>query len=98
MTKLFDESGNINIALEKEEKSVSVKLDCYKVKRYHIGVEPYESGNNISVYMSPSRGGDNEPFTGIKLKNMDELVELSERLQQIIFDYEVSINYDKEPF
>ena len=98
MTKLFSESGDINIVLKKGEKSVSVKLDVYKAKRYHIIVEPYELGNNISVYMSPRYGGDDEPFTGIKLKNMDELIELSERLQQIILDYEVTINHDEEPF
>jgi hypothetical protein len=102
MTKLFSESGDINVVLKKEE-SVSVKLDVYKVKQYFIIIEPRESGNDFSAYMSPRYGGNDEHHNGIRLKSSDELRELYELLGSILLDHDYEMeqklmNIGKEPF
>lgn len=101
MTKLFSESGDINIVLKKEEESVSVKLDVHKVKRYFVIVEPRESGNNFSVYINPRWSNQHH---GIRFKSSDELRELYELLGSILLNHDHEMEQkllkptEKEPF
>ena len=99
MTKLFSESGDINIVLKKEEKSVS-KLDAYTVKQHFVLVEPRESGNDFSVHIHPRWSNQHH---GIKINEVEELRELYELFGSILLnhDHEMEqklMDIGKEPF
>ena len=100
MTKLFSESGDINIVLKKEEKSVS-KLDAYKIKGHFVLVEKSKSGNDIHTYISAKW---HDQHHGIRFRVSDDLRELYELLGSILLNHDKEMDQrslkptDEEPF